>query len=567
MAAAEHAKGAWGHLPFDAAAAIVATLHTLPRHQALAAFAALRRTSRHWRHAVDDALQHWEAPPALLAGHAAAADAHALQTLLRRFRALRALTLDWCTAEGWGEDEQAPPPTLGTAALQALASLRRLETLSLRGCRPTAALFYAVAALPSLHSLSFEPGTSDACLTSSGSTSSGLAGDPGASPAPLAGCSALTSLELQSLNAAGVEADVVAVLRGATRLRHLALYRTVRATAALAQQSFDIGFAAPRLTALSLRCTFTADDAFDQLFSQLSCLRRLDISGSRNLTDDGFRGITCLAGSLTALALQGGHEVGPDGATALAWLTSLRHLDLGFSNQMSGDYLLPLIAGSLAQLTLLDIRGCSRACSPHAFEHISRLSQLQHLSAQGCRLGPTAVPILAHLGSLRHLDIVDNPRLGSLEALTSLRQLAFLDASECGLGDAHVETLLASLPQVCTVLLSANAGLTTAVLEALAAGPARCTLQVLSATELCSLDCEELPRLLPQLGALRELDLSAAMCQGGSLADGEALLAAAEAAPALHTLTARSLKPLPAQEWRQLVQAGAARRRLLQVIT
>lgn len=38
-------------------------------------------------------------------------------------------------------------------------------------------------------------------------------------------------------------------------------------------------------------------------------------------------------------------------------------------------------------------------------------------------------------------------------------------------------------------------------------------------------------------GTLQELDLSAAMCNGGSLADGEALLAAAEASPALHTLT------------------------------
>lgn len=88
-----------------------------------------------------------------------------------------------------------------------------------------------------------------------------------------------------------------------------------------------------------------------------------------------------------------------------------------------------------------------------------------------------------------------------------------------------------------TVLLSSNNGLTTAVLEALAAGPARSTLGVLAATELASLDCGELPRLLPQLAALQELDLSAAMCEGGSLADGEALLTAAEAAPALHTLT------------------------------
>lgn len=50
MAAAEQPEGAWGNLPFDAAAAIVATLTSLPSHQAQAAFTALRLTSRHWRH-------------------------------------------------------------------------------------------------------------------------------------------------------------------------------------------------------------------------------------------------------------------------------------------------------------------------------------------------------------------------------------------------------------------------------------------------------------------------------------------------------------------------------------
>ncbi len=50
MAAAGQLEGAWGNLPFDAAAAVVATLTSLPSHQAQAAFTALRLTSRHWRH-------------------------------------------------------------------------------------------------------------------------------------------------------------------------------------------------------------------------------------------------------------------------------------------------------------------------------------------------------------------------------------------------------------------------------------------------------------------------------------------------------------------------------------
>jgi hypothetical protein len=98
---------------------------------------------------------------------------------------------------------------------------------------------------------------------------------------------------------------------------------------AQAQQPFDIGCAV-QLTSLALRCSFTGDDDFCCLFSQFSSLQCLDISASRCLTDDGLRGITRLAGSLTALALQGGHGVSQDGATALSLLPNLRSLDLAY---------------------------------------------------------------------------------------------------------------------------------------------------------------------------------------------------------------------------------------------
>ena len=54
------------------------------------------------------------------------------------------------------------------------------------------------------------------------------------------------------------------------------------------------------------------------------------LAASRNLTDDGFSGITSLAGSLTGLVMEGGHEVTEDGATALAALTGVQTLSLGF---------------------------------------------------------------------------------------------------------------------------------------------------------------------------------------------------------------------------------------------
>ena len=90
--------------------------------------------------------------------------------------------------------------------------------------------------------------------------------------------------------------------------------------------------------------------------------------------------------------------------------------------------------------------------------------------------------------------------------------------------------------QLRTALLGSNHRLTVAVVEALAAGPARTCLQELSVTGL-ELDGPALERVLPLLAALQRLDVSAAACLGGDVGDAEALLAAAQAAPSLHTLT------------------------------
>lgn len=87
---------------------------------------------------------------------------------------------------------------------------------------------------------------------------------------------------------------------------------------------------AAQLTALDLRASFTCDDAFIDLFGSLPRLQQLDISGNRNLTDAGLRSITRLAGSLTQLVLEGGHEVTEDGATALAVLQCLQSLSLAY---------------------------------------------------------------------------------------------------------------------------------------------------------------------------------------------------------------------------------------------
>jgi len=90
--------------------------------------------------------------------------------------------------------------------------------------------------------------------------------------------------------------------------------------------------------------------------------------------------------------------------------------------------------------------------------------------------------------------------------------------------------------QVRTLLLDSNPQLSsTALLEALAAGPSAATIQQLSAADV-SLDGEPLGRLLPQLPALGCLNVAGAVCASSGLADGQALLQAAEAHPALHTL-------------------------------
>ena len=88
---------------------------------------------------------------------------------------------------------------------------------------------------------------------------------------------------------------------------------------------------------------------------------------------------------------------------------------------MSGDALLPLIANALCGLTHLDIRGCRRACPPHAFAALSRLTSLRRLVAKGCLLQQDAVHTLALLTGLQQLDVAENRRLLALGSWTALR--------------------------------------------------------------------------------------------------------------------------------------------------
>lgn len=189
------------------------------------------------------------------------------------------------------------------------------------------------------------------------------------------------------------------------------------------------------------------------------------------------------------------------------------------------------------QLTEIDVRGCPRACTPTAFGHLSRLHHLRRLSAQGCRLQPDAITTLAAITTLTHVNLADNPSLGDVAGLRTLRALELLDVSDCALSDDQVAPLLASLPQLRTVIMGGNPLLTGGALQALAAGPARTSLKTLVASGL-QLENETLEQVLPQLSALCTLDVSG----NQSPLALDILLAAARAAPSLHTLVCYGLE-------------------------
>ena len=270
MAAAEEQhqeeQQAWDALPFSAVEGIVAVVSQLPPHQARATLVALRLLCRHWRAAVDDAMPEWHAPLATSAGAAAA--------VLGRWRHLRRLTLQHVELDG--------------AALDALACCHRLEFLHLCVVAAPRGLFEAVARLPALRVLFYQP-------------ADGVAEGPRL--APLSACTALSRFDVHSTWASSVAPDLSAALQHLHNLQHLGCIRSVRAVgtsgvagaswcrdhvpscllphmrsaAAQAQQAFDLGCAA-QLSSLDLRASFTCDDAFLQLFDALPHLRRLDIS-------------------------------------------------------------------------------------------------------------------------------------------------------------------------------------------------------------------------------------------------------------------------------------------------
>lgn len=154
----------WDALPFSAIASIVEhAASTLPRHQAAATLSALRSLNCHWRASVDDAMTCWQAP--------VGARAPELPAALARWAHLRQLKLQ--------------QSVLDAAAVDALARCRRLTELRLCGVEAPAGLFEAVARLPVLRRLSYQP----------------AGGAPVAgSLAPLAACTELLSLELHDMH-------------------------------------------------------------------------------------------------------------------------------------------------------------------------------------------------------------------------------------------------------------------------------------------------------------------------------------------------------------------------------
>lgn len=123
---------------------------------------------------------------------------------------------------------------------------------------------------------------------------------------------------------------------------------------------------------------------------------------------------------------------------------------------------------------------------------------MRRLVAKGCHLQQASVRTLAALPSLHELDLQENPQLMVLGGLSSLRELRRLDVAECNLHNAHLVPLLASLPRLQHLALNGNPHLTVAVVEALAAGPAACSLQQLSTAGM-QLEWEALLCLLTQV--------------------------------------------------------------------
>ena len=118
-----------------------------------------------------------------------------------------------------------------------------------------------------------------------------------------------------------------------------------------------------------------------ELLSQLTFIKKLQLSGNFEITNDGLLHLSKIS-SLQHLNLYHCDKITNDGLDHLSELSSLQHLYLNHCNKITDDGLLHL--SKLSSLQYIYV-SCCREITDDGLVHLSKLSLLQHLALRYCK--------------------------------------------------------------------------------------------------------------------------------------------------------------------------------------
>lgn len=315
------------------------------------------------------------------------------------------------------------------ADLALLEPLKSLTVLNLRGCK-----LLTGAGLEGLTNLTdLNLGHTDAC-------------DAGV--ARLGGLTKLTSLDLDGPG--GLLTDVgLAALRTLSALTTLSL----RAWDVSADEALIAPLLPTSLTRLNLTHSTFVDDMSLRALHHLTALSCLSLQLCEGVQDEGIAALLQRTTGLTRLNLGGCAALTPTGLAAVAGLSRLTDLDLGFTGltdegvaalapltaltrlnlQDNDDHLTGAGLDALPSLTWLSLIECRRV-NDAGIAALGALTRLSHLDLDGCdRVSKAGVRALGALTGLAHLELPDGVKVTEtgITALASLTGLEYLRMTVC----------------------------------------------------------------------------------------------------------------------------------------
>mmetsp|Transcript_17733 Transcript_17733/g.44638 ORF Transcript_17733/g.44638 Transcript_17733/m.44638 type:complete len:421 (-) Transcript_17733:224-1486(-) len=202
----------------------------------------------------------------------------------------------------------------------------------------------------------------------------------------------------------------------------------------------------PQLLSLNLLKSQTVSQGGLAALNTLRKLQELDLTGCQDVNDIVFLCLKPLP--LTSLSLAYCGTWTDEGLASLAAMSTLRHLDMGYTCTAVTDTSLGILSRGLTALSHLSLRGASQL-SNAGVAHLAHNQKLERLDLEGCiGISDAAVASISQLPSLTSLNLQECHEIGAegVACLTKLSGLRDLNLLDCPGSCAEVVESISKLP-------------------------------------------------------------------------------------------------------------------------